>query len=140
MERKNQPAFIAEDLNKIIGMVDDITDALSSKRVTLEEKMIVNYLKDLSTKSLSCLELLGKNGSESHLDEVLANLQELVFEIKASLTEFLKIINYNLNFLEQYFEHEYYEGLVYESKFCERMDDGRKLLLAQETTKDSKDA
>lgn len=140
MERKNQPTFIAEDLNKIIRMVDQITEALSSKRVTLEEKMIVNYLKDLSTKSLSCLELLDKNGSESHLDEVLANLQGLVFEIKASLTEFLKIINYNLNFLEQYFEHEYYEGLVYENKFCERMDDVRQLLLAPETTKDSKDA
>lgn len=113
-----------EALQEIILLVDEVTAGLATKRVTLEEKMIVNYLKELSTKALEANEVLQNSniGSASESCHVLPELQELAFETKESLRDLLKIINFNLNFLEQYFEHEYYESLLYEKRYVARMD------------------
>lgn len=119
---ENSSLTCTEDLKEIIQLIDDVVAGLAEKRVTLEEKMIVNYLKELSSKTRLASEALAGTGSKRHSCDVLPELQELAFETKASLRDLLKIINYNLNFLEQYFEHEYYESLVYEKRYVERMD------------------
>ncbi len=119
---ENSTLTCIEDLQEIIQLVDDVFAGLATKRVTLEEKMIVNYFKELSSKTRAATDALNSIGTKNQTCDALPELQELAFETKESLRDLLKIINYNLNFLEQYFEHDYYDRLVYEKRYVERMD------------------
>lgn len=97
---------------------------LSEKRVTLEEKLIRAHLHQLSAQSARVTQeahqLLTSHYdalSQNTLDELIA----LTAEVKNVVADLIKIIRYNLNFLEQYFEYDYYSRLQNEHKFVERM-------------------
>lgn len=96
---------------------------LSEKRVTLEEKMIRMYLHQLSA-------LFGRVTEEAHqmlashydanTESTIDELRSLSSEVQNVVADLLKIIRYNLNFLEQYYEYDYYSRLHNDHKFVER--------------------
>lgn len=96
---------------------------LSEKRVTLEEKMIRMHLHQLSA-------LFGRVAEEAHqmlashydanAQNTLDELRTLSIEVQNVVADLLKIIRYNLNFLEQYYEYDYYSRLQNEHKFVDR--------------------
>jgi hypothetical protein len=109
---------------------------LSEKRVTLEEKMIRRHLHQLSG-------LCGQVTQEAHqmlashydlnMTETLDELCNLNIEVQTVVADLLKIIRYNLNFLEQYYEYDYYSRLQNDHRFVERMQkivDELKVILA----------
>jgi len=97
--------------------------ALSEKRVTLEEKMIRRHLHQLSA-------LFGRVAEEAHqmlashydanAETTLDELRTLSIEVQNVVADLLKIIRYNLNFLEQYYEYDYYSRLQNDHKFVDR--------------------
>jgi hypothetical protein len=141
-------------VKELLAVVDLIGDAISNianKRITLEEKMIRNALHDLaaetSTSVAAIHKVLKPTGSKSHepvtvtvslptspdsglpraaLDELFA----LTSEMHACFKELVKIINYDLNFLEQYYEHGFYGRLINENRFQTRLQEVMKQLLA----------
>ncbi|CAN5182698.1 hypothetical protein BH10CYA1_BH10CYA1_40790 [soil metagenome] len=96
---------------------------LSEKRVTLEEKMIRRHLHQLSA-------LFGMVAEEAHqmlasqydanAETTLDELRTLSVEVQDVVADLLKIIRYNLNFLEQYYEYDYYSRLQNDHKFVDR--------------------
>jgi len=121
-----------------LGILVDISDTaleiskrLSEKRVTLEEKMITLQLHRISALCIRIardaplrLTQASAEGEVAGLDQ----LRSLCQEMKDQLQELLKIINYDLNFLEQYFEFDFNARLQYEHRFVERLTEMAKSL------------
>lgn len=114
------------ELNNLASLQIEISYALtglSEKRVTLEEKMIRMHLHQLSA-------LFGRVAEEAHqmlashydanAETALDELRALSIEVQNVVADLLKIIRYNLNFLEQYYEYDYYSRLQNEHKFVDR--------------------
>ncbi|MBI2812388.1 MAG: hypothetical protein HYX67_16405 [Candidatus Melainabacteria bacterium] len=114
------------ELNSLANLQIEIglaLSALSEKRVTLEEKMIRRHLHQLSG-------LFGRVTEEAHqmlashydanTDTTLDELRTLSIEVQNVVADLLKIIRYNLNFLEQYYEYDYYSRLQNDHKFVDR--------------------
>ena len=114
------------ELNSLAKLQTEIglaLSALSEKRVTLEEKMIRRHLHQLSA-------LFGKVTEEAHqmlashydanTETTLDELHTLSIEVQNVVADLLKIIRYNLNFLEQYYEYDYYSRLENDHKFVDR--------------------
>lgn len=85
---------------------------LSQKRRTLEEKAIAAYFHELASENATIIKLLhagiSNTGSSAETTaEVLCRLQTVNEILRTSIEELLKILNYNFNFLEQYFEYDY---------------------------------
>lgn len=116
-----------EELKIINRLVDKISDAiflLANKRVTLEEKIICHHFHllasgyaQLTAKAHNVL----AQGKQLRPDGCLPELKIFNAEVEAQLDELLKIIKYDLNFLEQYFEHDYANRLQEKHKFVERL-------------------
>jgi hypothetical protein len=113
----------ANQLAAIVAKVGETIILLSEKRVTLEEKMLRAYLHDLA---MICADLMRrlhaytKDGAKSEIQS-FDELRSLCGEIAIQEDELLRIVRYNLNFLEQYFEHDFYDKLVNEHRFIERL-------------------
>lgn len=116
-------------LSANLHLIAQINSKLAAKRTTLEEKMIRNSLHELgSTIGMSVTShhrnYLNEDAKTQPISvEVLNDLDKLNEEISAVLTEFLKMANYNPNFLEQYYEYDFAAKLLYEHKFNERLQD-----------------
>ncbi|MBS1953679.1 MAG: hypothetical protein JST89_05830 [Cyanobacteria bacterium SZAS-4] len=110
-------------LSKLQIEIGAALTGLSEKRVTLEEKMIRMHLHQLSA-------LFGRVAEEAHqmlashydakAETALDELRVLNSEVQNVVADLLKIIRYNLNFLEQYYEYDYYSRLQNEHKFVDR--------------------
>lgn len=114
------------ELNNLATLQIEIGIALiglSEKRVTLEEKMIRMHLHQLSA-------LFGRVAEEAHqmlashydvnAETALDELRTLGVEVQNVVADLIKIIRYNLNFLEQYYEYDYYSRLQNDHKFVDR--------------------
>lgn len=113
----------AKGLTNLSSTIVEIVLELATKRETLEEKMIKVYLHEMAVVSshlVGVLHGLTRDGAKSESD-VIAEIDQVAKEAQANVDELLKIIRYDLNFLEQYFEHDYYDKLVMEHKFVERL-------------------
>lgn len=144
-------------VKELLAVVDLIGEAISNianKRITLEEKMIRNALHELaaeiSTSVAAIHKVLKPTGSTSHEPvtvtvslptapdsdlprAALDELFELTAEMHACFKELVKIITYDLNFLEQYYEHGFYGRLVNENRFQARLQEViQRLLTASE--------
>jgi hypothetical protein len=114
---------LANQLALITAKVGETVILLCEKRVTLEEKMLRAYLHDVA---VICADILRrvhaftKDGAKSE-SEIFDELHTLSGEITLQLDELLRIVRYDLNFLEQYFEHDFYDKLVHEHRFIERL-------------------
>ena len=117
-----------ETIKGITGSIELISEALllmKDQRVTLEEKMIRNHLHELAenlANSLASIHCYFKTKNYDIEEKLIEDLNRLVQDIQSVVGELLKIIKYNWNFLEQYFEHEYFARLKNEHKFIERLN------------------
>jgi hypothetical protein len=113
----------ASQLAEVISKVGEAVLILNDKRVTLEEKMIRMHLHDIASAAatiVGSLHVLTRGGAYPDKQD-LTNLESVSAEVIGSLDELLKMARYDLNFLEQYFEHGYYQKLRYEKCFVERL-------------------
>lgn len=128
---------LVSSLSKNLLVIAQINNNLANKRTTLEERMIRNSLHQLgSTIGMSVTSFHHnwlddpslKAISKSLSVEVLNSLIQISQEIDSVLSEFLKMANYNSNFLEQYYEFDFNAKLMYEHKFNERLLEQLKLI------------
>lgn len=108
--------------------------SLKDKRVTLEEKMIRTYLHGLAEGLASTLASLHKHYKDKNYDiepGLINEFKQLALEIKTVSDSLAKIVDYNWNFLEQYFEHDFYSRLVNEHKFADRLETVSKAFRSQ---------
>ena len=105
-----------------ILLMDEAILLLAQKRRTLEEKAIANHFHSLIEAYSRVIALLHMYmSSNSDLDErklvTIHKLQTVNEKVRNRVDELLKIIKYDLNFLEQYFEYEYCGRLLNEDTF-----------------------
>ncbi len=105
-----------------ILLMDEAILLLAQKRQTLEEKAIANHFHSLIEAYSRVIALLHMYmSSNSDLDErklvTIHKLQSVNEKVRSRVDELLKIIKYDLNFLEQYFEYEYCGRLLNEDTF-----------------------
>lgn len=113
----------ANGLTNLSSTIVEIVLELANKRVTLEEKMIKVYLHELAVVAshlVAVLHSITRDGAKSESD-VIAEVAQITQEAQASVDELLKIIRYDLNFLEQYFEKDFYDKMALEHKYVERL-------------------
>ena len=106
---------VSKQSSELLGKISESLKLLLEKRITLEEKMIRTYYLQLAQTHAEILKRLffcilnpDKGLVES---KIIAELTEVNETILVRLDVFLRAARYDLNYLEQYFEHEFYEGL-----------------------------
>jgi len=117
-------------IGRALNLISEALQILLEKRTTLEEKMIRSYFLELlpvQNSIAGCLiAKLGKSaenpqGSEIE-SEIIAELTTLNDAIIEAVESFLKAARYDLNYLEQYFEHSFYAELQ-SSQWKERISE-----------------
>jgi hypothetical protein len=108
-------------------MVDiiDCLALLTSKRVTLEEKMIRKELHDLTSVLAPIISTIHGNLAKQAVPqtEILEQLRTLNFSMRTEITRFLKALRYNFNYVEQYFEFDFCAKLREECRFADEARD-----------------
>lgn len=125
----NQEALLrlAPILKDALRVQESILDALlklKDKRITLEEKMITRYLHYWSASLLKLLAVVHEDlavGKGSLNKEEATSFISLNQSMLEALFELHKAIDYDLNYLEQYFEHGFFLRLEQELRFPERL-------------------
>ena len=120
--------------------INEIVSRMTEKRVTLEEKMIRNYFHQLAANLVSCAAAMHQGLADAYSDGAtrheqktqaivaytgelltLSNaLEELLAASEVIVDDLLKILRYNLNFLEQYYEYGLYTKLTNECDFVSK--------------------
>lgn len=149
IEEENVKAIMAcLDVNMaLIAKIHEVVERFSEKRVTLEEKMIRSYFHQLageilqvnarvhtamaenytkpsqSSLNTSELDLRHKVIEQGLKDlrEALKPLENIQAELTIQIDELLKVLAYDLNFMEQYFEHGFYSRLTNDENFLEAL-------------------
>ena len=114
----------SERAGRVVEGIGEALALLESKRATLEEKMIRRYFQAMSDRYgilLGRLQTIMDEGAAPA--ELLGQLRKLSLEALAAVGELVKMINYNPNFLEQYYEHDFYRHLSDDCRFLERMEE-----------------
>ena len=96
---------------------------LAEKRATLEEKMIKRYFHELAGEISDASSVLHRLLSEEKSTWTSENQDaaiQLTTAIQERLQEFHKAIDYDWNYLEQYFEHGFYLELTENSHLLEK--------------------
>lgn len=109
-------------LVEALTSLSEATSKLAEKRATLEEKMLSRYFHTLASDLASAHAILNQvlaEKSKSEEEPVYSNVIALSNEVVAKLAEFHKAIDYNWNYLEQYFEHGYLAQLNEDMHFLE---------------------
>lgn len=124
------------DCSRIIEMIDEVLLLLSQKRTTLEEKTIAEYFHKLVRALCTVLSLLHGclletgRGQPTVAPEHVQRLQIVNEKVRIRIEELLKIVNYNMNHLEQYFEYDYCAKLIEEPGFIQDYEEVISLLQA----------
>lgn len=106
------------DGSQVLLHIDECLLLLSQKRRTLEEKIIIRFFCKLAASYAAILRSLHENEPQSDPDLVtepiaaLERLQTVNENLDTLVQDLLKIIKYNLNFLEQYFEYDFSNKLL----------------------------
>jgi hypothetical protein len=98
----------------VIKKISDVLAILIDKRATLEEKMIKSYFSKLASAQIRIIEkiLTALEATENPISEAtIADLRRIADDIVLLVDGFLKAARYDLNYLEQYFEHRFYGDL-----------------------------
>lgn len=139
-EQVKEILMVLDGVFSLTIKINEVVSRLSEKRVTLEEKMIRSYFHELAA-NLACCAAAGHNrlaraykttharsqqkpsndisplvSDESLLTHARA-LKELTEASEVIIDDLLKILRYDLNFLEQYYEYDYYTKLTNERDF-----------------------
>ncbi|MBY0357399.1 MAG: hypothetical protein K2W82_05295 [Candidatus Obscuribacterales bacterium] len=118
---------LSRECAEIIMLIDEILFAFCQKRSTLEEKTISRYLHGLTANYARGIELIHRESLTGGFQaptwqSQLSSLRTINEKVRSSVHELLKIIRYNLNFLEQYFEYDYAFNLTQNSRFVEDLE------------------
>ncbi|MBX3075508.1 hypothetical protein KF707_07660 [Candidatus Obscuribacterales bacterium] len=114
-------------LANLLSVASDIQNcfaALEGKRITLEEKMIKTYSNDLIVNIVDYVarsQMIIKSNAFDIEQSVQKELEQLVADMQPVFKELLKTIAYDWNFLEQYYEHDFFGRLANEHRFNERL-------------------
>jgi hypothetical protein len=114
-----------KQLAEAVSLISDIFMLLDGKRETLEERMIKSYFVQIATYCCSSIEKvlrLFQCQSKCLAAEPDPVFVQLIEELLAALKEFLKIGRYDCNFLEQYYEYDFYLKLQNEFFFHVRFE------------------
>lgn len=115
-----------------LNLITETILILNGKRETLEEKMIKSIFLKLANALAESIKVINLCCLENKFppSEIVDESSNLVEEIRLSVSELLKIVRYDLNFLEQYFEYDYCGKLHSEQRFVERVEEiNRKLVV-----------
>lgn len=110
-------------LSECLSSLTSAVVKLSEKRATLEEKMIKRYFHGLASEISTLSSIIHgilSNEKESWTSENHDQAMQLTEDILLRLTEFHKAIDYDWNYLEQYFEHGFYLELTESSHLLEK--------------------
>ncbi len=110
-------------LSECLSTLTAAVAKLSEKRATLEEKMIKRYFHELAQEvstASSIIHGILSSEKESWTSENHDQAMRLTGDILSRLTEFHKAIDYDWNYLEQYFEHGFYLELTESSHLLEK--------------------
>lgn len=127
-------AEISAEVVGIIGTIDASVMAFSSKRTTLEEEAICRHLNELASiysAIICCLHEQAAHGVLAPASEIDAVLCELNADVQTVLHDLTKAIAHSFNYVEQYFEYDFYARLTDEHRFTEKADKIRQLLAKQ---------
>lgn len=111
-------------IGELIVQISRVLIALHEKRTTLEEKMISRYLQDLLAGYGRVLEYVNTllNDEKVHIGaELFGELSNLNSSVLSVIEELLKMIGYDLNFLEQYYEHAFLDRLIQDYRFKDNL-------------------
>lgn len=112
-------------LGELIAAISRALFILRQKRRTLEEKAIARYLHRaahlLGLMAAGLHELLEQGGEQRVDCNQLEQLSTTATDLKQRVDELLKILHFNLNFLEQYFEYDFFAKLSNESNVIEQL-------------------
>lgn len=119
-----QALLSSKECSEIISIIDESLILLAQKRRTLEEKAIITHFHVFVQLYGSIITLLheyisGLRYETERLKTQLNRLRTVNENLRKSVEELLKILKYNFNFLEQYFEYDYCAKLLNESEFKE---------------------
>lgn len=112
------------NLLSIAADIENCFAALEGKRITLEEKMIKTYCNDLLVEIVDYVarsQRIIKSGAFDIDQSAKKELEQLSTDMQPVFKELLKTIAYDWNFLEQYYEHDFYGRLANEYQFTERL-------------------
>lgn len=110
-------------LSECLTSLTSAAAKLSEKRATLEEKMIKRYFHNLASEISDASSLIHQILSDGKLvwsSENHEAAMQLTTAIQDRLQEFHKAIDYDWNYLEQYFEHGFYLELTESSHLLEK--------------------
>ena len=113
----------ASALSECLSSLTSATVKLAEKRATLEEKMMARYFHELAQEisiASSIIHAILSEKKESWTGENNDAAMELTGSIMEKLQEFHKAIDYDWNYLEQYFEHGFYLELTESSHLLEK--------------------
>lgn len=118
---------VSRESAEIVALLDEALFALSQKRSTLEEKAISRYFHELVQLYGTIIALVHKRLVNGVLEDkaelvTLESLQNINTSVKDSVEDLLKIIRYNLNFLEQYYEYDYASKLTRDSGYISGLE------------------
>jgi hypothetical protein len=147
VEEEARVKRILEVLDKSLQQalkIDEVVGRLSEKRVTLEEKMIRSYFHQVAANLLAACALLNralalattpggsvepppsadsvpqeKIASTEEIKVACADLDLFLARLEPNLEQLLKALRYDLNYVEQYFEFNYYGKLTNEDNFLQ---------------------
>lgn len=143
-ETKNKISPVIGAASRLSECLSSLTSAagkLEEKRSTLEEKMIKRYFHELACEISSACSIIHRILSDEKesskvcfaSEDVDSGLQ-LSEELMTRLNEFHKAIDYDWNYLEQYFEHGFYLELTENSHLLENARQFLSKLKKLETT------
>jgi hypothetical protein len=125
-ETKNEISPVLRAAGALSECLSSLTSAvakLSEKRATLEEKMIKRYFHELASEISTASSIIHAILSEEKASWTSENHDEttqLTGDLLSRLQEFHKAIDYDWNYLEQYFEHGFYLELTENSHLLEK--------------------
>lgn len=119
---------VSGEASSNILLMNEAITLLLRKRRTLEEKAIARYFHCLINAYGRLIAHLHKHMSEDAAidDSLIATLDRLrtVNEnVRSSVDALLKILKYDLNFLEQYFEYDYCSKLLNETNLMGNLEE-----------------
>lgn len=107
--------YLIQSVAGTIGQISQVLLSLANKRLTLAEKAIRAELRACAYWESCLIALLTKYLSEDNYFLDNSN-GEMLMQINNKLTRelqaFIKAADYNLNYLEQYFEHDFWTKLT----------------------------
>lgn len=111
-------------LLSLAALMETSLAGLEGKRVTLEEKMIKNYINALViaiADYVSQAHSIINRGTFDIEKTTLDDLVSLHADMQPVFEDLQNKIEYDWNFLEQYYEHAFYGRLSNEHRFKERI-------------------